>query len=110
MGCHSNGPAMSSAGPKGGPTNGGAVVQASEEATKILYQLKLVLQGNTGPPSLDVPRPEHPEINVCNPTETEPLPEQVQALSDEVINKDLLPILADNLFRLDFEVLSYFIF
>ena len=87
-----------------------AVVQASEEATKILYQLKLVLQGNTGPPSLDVPRPEHPEINVCNPTETEPLPEQVQALSDEVINKDLLPILADNLFRLDFEVLSYFIF
>ncbi|KAF8533965.1 Mo25-like protein [Trichophaea hybrida] len=56
--------------------------RASEEATKILYQLKLILQGNT---------------------ETEPLPEQVQALSDEAINKDILPILAENLFRLDFE-------
>jgi hypothetical protein len=33
------------------------------------------------------------------------LPEQVQALSDEVINRDLLPLLAENLFRLDFEVL-----
>src|SRR5688572_16071767 len=38
--------------------------------------------------------------------EAEPLPEQVQALSDEVISKDLLPLLADNLFRLDFEVVA----
>ncbi|KAI5848904.1 Mo25-like protein [Tricharina praecox] len=56
--------------------------RASEEATRLLSQLKVILQGNT---------------------ESEPLPDQVQALSDEVINKDLLPLLAENLFRLDFE-------
>ncbi|KAI5821170.1 Mo25-like protein [Pyronema omphalodes] len=56
--------------------------RASEDATKILHNLKIVLQGDT---------------------ETEPVPEQVQALSDEVINKDLLPLLAESLFRLDFE-------
>jgi hypothetical protein len=37
-------------------------------------------------------------------TENEPLPDQVQALCEEVINKDVLPLLADSLFRLDFEV------
>jgi hypothetical protein len=36
--------------------------------------------------------------------EAEPLPDQVQALCEEAINRDLLPLLADNLFRLDFEV------
>jgi hypothetical protein len=53
-----------------------------------------------------VPRPPRPNSSVNARTiEAEPLPEQVQALSDEVINKDLLPLLAENLFRLDFEVL-----
>jgi calcium binding protein 39 len=47
-----------------------------------LAQLKLILQGNP---------------------ENEPLPDQVQALCEEVINKDVLPLLADSLFRLDFE-------
>ncbi|KAA8914506.1 Mo25-like protein [Sphaerosporella brunnea] len=57
-------------------------ISEEEEATRLLSQLKLILQGNT---------------------EAEPLPEQVQALCEEVINKDLLPLLAENLFRLDFE-------
>ncbi|KAI5797643.1 Mo25-like protein [Geopyxis carbonaria] len=56
--------------------------RASEEASRLLSQLKLILQGNS---------------------EADPSPEQVQALCDEVLNRDLLPLLAENMPRLDFE-------
>lgn len=37
-------------------------------------------------------------------TETDPIPDQVQVLAQEVYAIDLLPLLANNLHRLDFEV------
>lgn len=36
--------------------------------------------------------------------ETDPIPDQVQVLAQEVYSIDLLPLLANNLHRLDFEV------
>lgn len=56
--------------------------RASEEASRLLAQMKVVLQGNA---------------------ETDPIPDQVQVLAQEVYAIDLLPLLANNLHRLDFE-------
>lgn len=36
--------------------------------------------------------------------ETDPIPDQVQMLAQEVYTIDLLPLLANNMARLDFEV------
>ena len=36
--------------------------------------------------------------------ETDPIPDQVQMLAQEVYAIDLLPLLANNMYRLDFEV------
>ncbi|KAH0605830.1 uncharacterized protein H6S33_004287 [Morchella sextelata] len=56
--------------------------RASEEVSRLLAQMKVVLQGNA---------------------ETDPIPDQVQVLAQEVYAIDLLPLLANNLHRLDFE-------
>lgn len=56
--------------------------RASEETSRLLAQTKAVLQGNA---------------------EADPLPDQVQALAQEVFTINLLPLLVDNLPRLDFE-------
>lgn len=45
----------------------------------------------------------NPILTACQ-TETDPIPDQVQVLAQEVYAIDLLPLLANNLHRLDFEV------
>ncbi|KAG0643880.1 Mo25-like protein [Tuber brumale] len=56
--------------------------RASEDVSRLLAQMKVVLQGNA---------------------ETDPIPDQVQMLALEVYAIDLLPLLANNMARLDFE-------
>ncbi|KAH8148715.1 uncharacterized protein LAJ45_07058 [Morchella importuna] len=56
--------------------------RASEEVSRLLAQMKVVLQGNA---------------------ETDPIPDQVQVLAQEVYAIDLLPLLANNIQKLDFE-------
>lgn len=41
---------------------------------------------------------------IASEIETDPIPDQVQVLAQEVYAIDLLPLLANNLHRLDFEV------
>jgi len=56
--------------------------RATEETSRLLSQMKGILQGSA---------------------ESEPIPEAVQGLSQEIFAIDLLPLLANNLYRLDFE-------
>lgn len=57
--------------------------KASEEVSKNLFQMKIILQGDG---------------------ETEPQPDQVAQLAQEAYNNDLLQLVVQSISRFDFEV------
>ena len=87
-------------------------VQASEELSKLLIQMKVLLNGDGGPsarpPRLTPPRHRDGrrlELTRLLPAaEYEPISEAVAQLAQEVYASDLLHLLVLNIWRFEFEV------
>jgi hypothetical protein len=87
-------------------------VQASEELSKLLVQMKAVLNGDGGPSArsparrrcLHSPPLEADELtSMLVVAEYEPIPEAVAQLAQEVYASDLLHLLVLNIWRFEFE-------
>lgn len=78
-------------------------MQAGEEISKNLFQMKIILYGDGGKLLVEIVS-RHCSHSVSSHTETEPLADQVAQLAQEVYNNDLLQLLVQNIWRFEFEV------
>lgn len=74
-------------------------LQAGEEVSKNLFQMKAILYGDGG----GFAENEKTGLQADSIAETEPQPDQVAQLAQEVYNNDVLQLLVSNIWRFEFE-------